>query len=68
MNQDGNESYRLRSISADNFILPKPNTELYKICLAFSGPIIWNYLPNNVKGVPIAESFHKRCMKRTKAE
>ena len=30
VNQDGNESYRLLSITADNFIPPKPSTELNK--------------------------------------
>ena len=27
---DGNESRMLRSMSTDNFVLPKPRTELYK--------------------------------------
>ena len=63
LNPTGNESYSLRSVSADNFILPKPRTELFKNSLAFSGPMIWNCLPNNVKCAPSIDSFHKGCIK-----
>ena len=31
---DGNETLMLRSTAADNLLLPKPRTELYKITLA----------------------------------
>ena len=63
LNPTGNESYSLRSVSAENFILPKPRTELFKNSLAFSGPMIWNCLPNNVKCAPSIDSFHKGCIK-----
>ena len=43
------DSYVLRSMTADNFLLPKPNTELYKGSLAFSGPVIWSCLETSVK-------------------
>ena len=39
-NRNANDSLVLRSVTADNFILPKPNTELYKGSLAYSGPVI----------------------------
>ena len=35
---DGNETLMLPPTAADNFILPKPRTELYKSSTAFSGP------------------------------
>ena len=54
-------------LTADNFILPKPNTELYKGSLAYSGPVIWNCLNNEVKSAPSTESFHNRCIKWLKA-
>lgn len=63
VNHTGNESYSLRSIAAENFLLPKPNSELYRNSLAFSGPIIWNCLSSDVKSAPSAESFHNRCIK-----
>lgn len=67
LNPNGNESYSLRSVSAENYILPKPSTELYKNSLAFSGPIVWNCIPNNVKSAPSVESFHNRCIKWMKS-
>lgn len=63
VNHDGNVSQILRSMTADNFLLPKPNIELYKSSLAFSGPVVWNCLANNVKNAPSVESFHNRCIK-----
>ena len=66
-NRNANDSLVLRSVTADNFILPKPNTELYKGSLAYSGPVIWNCLNNEVKSAPSTESFHKRCIKWLKA-
>ena len=61
-NRNANESLVLRSVTADNFILPKPNTELYK-----GSPVIWNCLNNEVKSAPSTESFHNRCIKWLKA-
>ena len=66
-NRNANDSLVLRSVTADNFILPKPNTELYKGSLAYSGPVIWNCLNNEVKSAPSTESFHNRCIKWLKA-
>ena len=40
IHENVNYSHILRSMSADNFLLLKPNTELYKGSLAFSGPVI----------------------------
>ena len=63
VHENVNESHILRSMSADNFLLPKPNTELYKGSLAFSGPVIWSCLETSVKNAPSVESFHSRCIK-----
>ena len=43
------ESYDTRFSSSDNFLVPKPNTELYKSSFSFSGPKVWNSLPNEIK-------------------
>lgn len=67
LNLDGTEMHVLRSMAADNFILPKPKTELYKGSMAFSGPIIWGSLPTQVKNAPSVESFHSRCIKWMKS-
>ena len=66
-NRNANDSQILRSMTAGNFILPKPNTELYKGSLAYSGPVIWGCLNNAVKSAPSTESFHARCIKWFKA-
>ena len=62
-NVNVNDSHVLRSMTANNFLLPKPNTELYKGSLAFSGPVIWSCLETSVKNAPSVESFHSRCVK-----
>ena len=61
------DAYVLRSMTADKVLLPKPNTELYKGSLAFSGPVIWSCLETSVKHAPSAKSFHSRCIKWMKA-
>ena len=43
------ESYDTRFSSSDNFLVPKPNTELYKSSFSFSGSKVWNSLPNELK-------------------
>ena len=44
------ESYDTIFSSSDNFLVPKPNTKLYKSSfVSFSGPKVWNSLPNEIK-------------------
>ena len=52
----------LRSTTSNNFILPKPKTELFKNSLSFTGPMIWNCLPENVKLSSSIASFHRNCV------
>ncbi|MCU7800728.1 MAG: hypothetical protein KZQ70_11410 [gamma proteobacterium symbiont of Lucinoma myriamae] len=53
----------LRSSTSGCFIPPKPKKELFKNSMRYSGCLIWNSLPNNVKQAESVESFHKRCIK-----
>ncbi len=53
----------LRSTASNNFLLPKPNIELYRNSLSFSGPVIWNCLPMYVKASTSTDIFHKTCVK-----
>ena len=62
-NRNANDFQSLRTMTADNFILPKSNTELYKDSLAYSGPVIWGCLNNAVQSAPSTESFHARMHK-----
>ena len=39
----------LRSVSNDNFIIPRPNLSTYKEGLSYSGSVIWNSIPHEIK-------------------
>ena len=53
--------FRMRNINADNrksnlhsvanrhFVIPKPNINLFKNSLAYSGAVIWNNIPLDIK-------------------
>ncbi len=53
----------LRSETSNNFILPRPNKEIFKQSIAYSGPIIWNSLPNQLKNLETVNSFHNNFIK-----
>ena len=38
----------LRSITNENFTIPKPNLTLYKESISYSGPVVWNSIPNKI--------------------
>ena len=39
----------LRSVSNHNFTIPQPKCSLYKESLSYSGPVIWNAIPTDIK-------------------
>ena len=45
-----NDSVVLRSITSGCFVPPKPRTEYFKQSMKYSGCLIWNSLPDEVKG------------------
>ena len=53
----------LRSSAAINYVLPRPNKELFKQSLIYSGPLIWNNLPDTLKQLGTINSFHRHCIK-----
>lgn len=53
----------LRSASAHTFIAPRPNKEIFKQSITYSGPIIWNSLPNHLKSLNSIDSFHSNFIK-----
>ena len=55
-----------RSCSANNFIIPKPNKEIFKQSLTYSGPIIWNNLPTSVKDRSSIMAFQSNLIKLMK--
>ena len=41
----------LGSVSNENFIIPRPNPSIYKAstCISYSGSVIWNSIPHEIK-------------------
>ena len=49
----------LRSITNQNFAIPKPKLRLYKESISYSGPVIWNSIPNDIRYSSGVTSFSK---------
>ncbi|MES9905404.1 MAG: reverse transcriptase family protein [Sedimenticola sp.] len=63
-----NNAPMLRSTTSKNFILPRPHIEIFKQSMSFSGTVIWNCLPTDVKCSSTASSFHSKCVKWLKCK
>lgn len=63
-----NEARILRSSSINNFVIPKPNKELFKLSMSYSGTLIWNILPEYIKLSNNISTFHNRCIKWMKSQ
>lgn len=48
----------LRSLSDCSYVVPRPHKELFKNTMKYSGSLIWNVLPSNIKN-----AFHSKCLK-----
>ena len=58
-----NTSVLLRSTASGCFVPPQPGKECCKQSMTYSGCLIWNSLPNDVKSAQTPETFHSRCIK-----
>ena len=47
----------LRSVSSQYFRIPKPNINISKESISYSGPIIWNSISNEIKNSSTCSSF-----------
>ena len=56
-----NTASNLRSVSEKNYILPQAKCNLFKGSLSFSGIIVWNSIPVNIKNSQSLDIFVKRC-------
>ena len=56
-----NTASNLRSVSRKNYILPQDKCNLFKGSLSFSGVIVWNSIPVNIKNSKSLDIFVKRC-------
>ena len=62
--QNENEP-QLRSTSGLTFVPPRPNKEIFKQSITYSGPIIWNSLPTTLRSVDNKNKFHSNFIKWT---
>ena len=51
----------LRSVSNRHFVIPKPNINLFKNSLAYSGAVIGNSIPLDIKNATIINEFINKC-------
>ena len=51
----------LRSVTNKNFLIPKPKLNLFKNSLSYSGAIIWNSIPLEIKASKSLDSFVNKC-------
>ena len=56
-----------RSTSGQTFIPPRPNKEIFKQSIAYSGPIIWNSLPTSLRSVDNIKKIHSQFIIWTQA-
>ena len=52
----------LRSASTINYVLPRPQKEIFKQSWIYSGPVIWSNLPDRLKVMGSVDAFHKNCI------
>ena len=60
-NDNGNIT--LRSVTNKNFCIPKCKLEMFKSSLTYSGPIIWNNLPKDLKKCQNLTTFKRQYLK-----
>ena len=53
-----NNTITLRSVTNMNFWIPQSKLEIYKNCLSYSGPVVWNNLPKEIKMCQKLTSFN----------
>ena len=51
----------LRSITNENFTIPKPSLALYKESISYSGPVVWNSIPNEIRVGRVTGNTHILC-------
>ena len=47
----------LRSSNKTDFLIPKPNTELFKGSMSYSGVKVWNNIPNDIRQCQSIKKF-----------
>lgn len=60
-NNSNDTTSNLRSVFNRNFLIPKPNIGLFKSSLSYSGALIWNSIPIDIKNATSIHSFVNKC-------
>lgn len=63
LRHDSDACISLRSSASRCFVPPMPRKECFKQSMRYSGCLIWNSLPNEVKHAQTLDTFHSRCLK-----
>ena len=51
----------LRSVANKHYILPQAKCNIFKGSLSFSGVLVWNSIPLDIKNSTSLQVFSKRC-------
>ena len=51
----------LRSVAIKHYILPQAKCNIFKGSLSFSGVLVWNSTPLDIKNATSLQLFSKRC-------
>ena len=58
---NSNTTLNLRSVSNKHFLIPKPKINLFKNSLSYSGALVWNSIPLDIKNSMTLNSFVQNC-------
>ena len=56
-----NTTSNLWSVTHKNYLLPQAKCNLYKGSFSYSGVVVWNSLPTNIKVSSLLETFVRLC-------
>ena len=56
-----NTASKLRSVTHKNYLLPQLKCNLFKGSLSYSGVVVWNSIPINIKISNSLDIFIKKC-------
>ena len=59
-------TYTLRSTTDNLLYIPKPNCELYRQSLSYSGSVIWNSIPEHIRNAPTIKQFKHMYLNYTR--
>lgn len=58
----------LRSISSNNLVIKRPNSNIFKRSFTYSAAVTWNALPTDTKHSNTLSTFRANCLKYLERE